>query len=149
MLALVAGASWRASSTSTSPGALSSDAPSAASLAAIATTFNDDYEANRVGAVYDRFDAASRRVISRAHYVRDHLECPNPPGRATVASVMRAREGDWIVHYVIGGVGLNDYWHYEGGRWLFSLVKSNPGALALYRLPFGAYARAVGCTPGA
>lgn len=148
VLALVVGVSWRASSTATSPSS-STDSPSAKALARIATTFNDNYQANRVGAVYDRFDAVSRRVISRAHYLRDHLECPNPPGPATVTSVMRARDGYWIAHYVIGGVGLNDYWHYEGGRWLFSLVKSNPGALALYRMPFDAYARAVGCTPGA
>ena len=118
-------------------------------LFAVATTFNQDYSANRPGAVYARFDAASRAVISRADYVRRHLECPDPPGRATTLGVKRGTGGYWLVRYSIGGVGLTDYWHDVGGRWRFSLVRSNPTSVALYRLPFGAYARALGCSPGA
>lgn len=121
----------------------------AATLWAIATAFNRDYAANRPGAVYDRFDAASRAVISRAAYVRRHLECPDPPGAATTTGVVQGSGGYWLVHYEIGGVGLTDSWHEIGGRWRFSLVRSNPRAVALYRAPFAVYARALGCTPGA
>ena len=139
VLVLVVGAAHRATSTS------AGDASSASALRAVATTFNDNYGANRVGAVYDRFDAASRAVISRADYVRRHLECPDPPGVAHVTRVSRASAGYWLVHYEISGVVMTDYWHFVEGRWLFSLPKSNPAAVALYRLPFRAYARALGC----
>ena len=125
------------------------EADRAGTLWQIATAFNRDYAANRPGAVYDRFDAASRAVISRAAYVRRHLECPDPPGAATTRGVVRGSAGYWLVHYEIAGVGLTDYWHEIGGKWRFSLVRSNPQAVALYRAPFAAYARALGCTPGA
>lgn len=118
----------------------------ASALWAVATRFNNDYAANRVGAVYDRFDAASRAVISRTSYVRRHRECPDAPGAATVTSVTPASGGYWRVRYEISGVTMTDHWHYVGGRWLFSLVKSNPAAVALYRLSFRAYARALGCS---
>ena len=129
--------------------ATSSEANSASVLFAVATTFNRDYSENHAGAVYDRFDAASRAVISRTDYVRRHHECPDSPGPATTTGVERGTGGYWLVRYAIGGVALTDYWHYVGGHWKFSLVRSNPDAVALYRLPFGAYARALGCTPGA
>lgn len=117
-------------------------------LASVATAFNRDYAANHPGAVYDRFDAASRAIISRSAYIRRHLECPDPPGPATTTGVRRGPGGYWLVHYSIGGIALTDYWHYVGGRWRFSLVRSNPQAVALYRLSFGAYARMLGCAPG-
>ena len=139
IVALVAGTGAYAHVTGTS------DARTVATLRAVATTFNSDYAANRVGAVYDRFDAASRAVISRTDYVRRHRECPDPPGAARVTGVSPSG-GFWLVHYEISGVVMTDYWHYVAGRWLFSLVKSNPAAVALYRLPFAAYARALGCT---
>ena len=117
-------------------------------LVAVATTFNQNYSENRPGAVYDRFDAASRAVISRAGYIRRHLECPDPPGPATTTGVTRGPRGYWLVHYSIDGVALTDYWHYVGGRWRFSLTRSNPQAVALYRLSFPAYAQALGCSRG-
>ena len=121
----------------------------ASALWVVECTFNEDYSANHPGAVYDRFDAASRAVISRAAYIRRHLECPDAPGRATTTGVQRGPGGYWLVHYSISGVSLTDYWHDVGGRWRFSLVRSNPHSLALYRLSFAAYARELGCTPGA
>lgn len=142
LVALLAGAGAEARVGSTS------EPRSAGALRSIATAFNDHYTANQVGAVYDRFDAASRAVISRAAYVARHRECPDPPGAATVTSVAPGSGGYWLVHYEISGVTMTDYWHYVSGRWLFSLVKSNPSAVALYRLPYGAYARAVGCASG-
>ncbi len=117
-------------------------------LWAVATTFNRNYSENHPNAVYDRFDAASRAVISRADYVRRHLECPDPPGPATTTGVQRGSGGYWLVHYSIDSVALTDYWHYVAGRWRFSLVRSNPNAVTLYSLPFAAYARALGCVPG-
>ena len=117
-------------------------------LFAIATAFNQNYSANRPGAVYDRFDSASRDVISRAAYIRRHLECPDPPAPATTTGVTRGPRGYWLVHYSIDRVSLTDYWHYVGGRWRFSLMRSNPQAAALYRLSFSAYARALGCSLG-
>lgn len=127
--------------------ATSSEPEQAHVLWVVATAFNRDYAANRPGAVYDRFDAASRAVISRGAYIRRHLECPDPPGAATTTGVARVRGGYWLVHYSIDGVTLTDYWRDLGGRWRFSLVRSNPDAVALYRLSFAAYARALGCTP--
>jgi hypothetical protein len=129
--------------------AASPEGDRASVLWAVATTFNRDFAANRPSAVYDRFDGPSRTVISRADYVRRHLECPDPPGPATTTGVERATGGYWLVHYSIDGVALTDYWHYVAGRWRFSLVRSNPDAVALYRLSFLAYARALGCVPGA
>jgi len=117
-------------------------------LWAIATTFNQNYSENHPIAVYDRFDAASRAVISRADYVRRHRECPDPPGPATTTGVQRGPGGYWLVHYSIDSVALTDYWHYVAGRWRFSLVRSNPDAVSLYSLPFAAYARALGCASG-
>jgi hypothetical protein len=52
------------------------------------------------------------------------------------------------VHYEIGGQQLTDYWFYAGHRWVFDLVLSNPGAVALYRMSPQRYARAVGCANG-
>ena len=129
--------------------ATSPEGERASVLFSVATAFNQDYSANHPGAVYDRFDAASRAVISRAAYVRRHLECPDPPGPATTTGVARGPGGYWLVHYSIDGVSLTDYWHYVGGRWRFSLTRSNPQAVSLYRLSFAAYARALGCSPGA
>lgn len=128
--------------------ATSPEAGRASVLAAVATAFNQDFSANRPGAVYDRFDAASRAVISRAAYIRRHLECPDPPAPATTIGVSRGPRGYWLVHYSIDRVSLTDYWHYVGGQWRFSLTRSNPRAVALYRLSFAAYARALNCSRG-
>jgi len=116
-------------------------------LLRVAVEFNNDYAANRSGLVYGRWDARSKSVIPRAQYVRRHVECPTAPGRALVEGASRAAHGYWRVFYSISGTRLTDYWLYQGGRWRFDLVRSNPSAVTLYRLPFAAYAAAVGCTP--
>jgi hypothetical protein len=51
----------------------------------------------------------------------------------------------WLVHYSISGAQLTDYWRYEHGRWVFDLIRSNPQAVRLYRLPAAQYLAAVGC----
>lgn len=112
----------------------------------VARVFNADYGANRDGAVYDRWDGAARAVIARAEYIRRHAECPTAPGPAVVESASPAGGGYWQVRYAIGGTQLVDYWHYVHRRWVFDLLRSNPDAVRLYRLPFRDYARAVGCT---
>jgi hypothetical protein len=123
-----------------------SDDRSAGALLLIARQFNEDYSANRDGAVYDRWDSASKRVISRARYVEFHRVCSTAPGPAVVEGATRARGGFWTVRYSIDGYRLLDYWHYVDGRWLFSLVKSNPGAVKLYKLPLRDYMVAAGCS---
>ena len=122
------------------------DPPTKSALLGIARRFNDDYAANRVGAVYDRWDARSRAIIGRAEYVRRHRECHTNPGRATVEGATRAGRW-WLVRYSISGTILTDYWRYEHGRWLFDLVRSNPDAVRLYRLAPAAYVAAIGCHP--
>jgi hypothetical protein len=117
-------------------------------LTHIATQFNDDYQVNDVGPVWDRFDAQSQAVIPRARYLRWHGECPTSPGAATTLSARRISGNWWVVNYSISGVALHDYWHQVQGRWRFSLVRSNPSAVALYLSSFVNYARASGCRAG-
>ncbi|HUX03793.1 MAG TPA: hypothetical protein VMV53_02650 [Acidimicrobiales bacterium] len=114
-------------------------------LIKIAQRFNNDYAANRDGLVYDRWDGPSRAVISRVRYIRVHELCKTAPGHAIVERATRSTDGYWLVGYSISGVQLLDYWHYVDGHWLFSLVKSNPAAAQLYRLPLDQYMAAVGC----
>ncbi len=114
-------------------------------LLRVARQFNADYAANKDGLVYGRWDPASRRIISRAEYVRRHRECPTAPGPAVVERAIRRRGGYWAVTYEISGTQLVDYWRYTHGRWWFDLPRSNPSAVALYRMPFSKYAAAVGC----
>ena len=118
-----------------------------AALLRVARAFNQNYGANRDGPVYDRWDRASQAIISRSAYVRRHVACPTASGPAVVEGASAIAHGYWIVRYEIDGVALTDYWHYVAGRWVFNLARSNPSAVALYRLPFAAYARAVGCHP--
>lgn len=113
-------------------------------LLQVARQFNDDYGSNKSAAVYDRWDARSRRIIGRAEYVRRHRECPTAPGPATVQGAVRAGPW-WLVRYSISGSELTDYWSYEHDRWLFDLVRSNPQAVRLYRLSTRKYFAAVGC----
>lgn len=124
-----------------------SDPKTRQALLRIAVQFNNNYSANRDGLVYDRWDATSRAVISRAQYVKRHVECPTAPGHAVVEDASRAGGGYWRVRYSISGSQLTDYWHYEHGRWRFDLARSNPSSVGLYRLSFAAYAAAVGCNP--
>lgn len=117
----------------------------AAALLRIATQFNAEYAANRDALVYSRWDARSRAVIGERVFARRHAECDTAPGTATVERAAPAADGFWTVEYSLSGIQFTDYWRYTGGRWVFDLVRSNPSAVALYRLSFAAYARAVGC----
>jgi hypothetical protein len=122
------------------------DPRTAAALLRIARAFNLDYAHNRDAAVYARWDAASRAVISRKEYLFRHRECPNPPeGHVDTWGVTRGPHGAWLVHYSVGGIQFVDYWYYVHGRFVFDLPKSNPSAVHLYRSSPAAYAKAVGC----
>jgi hypothetical protein len=144
------GATQSASGVSQSaPGSTRSAPPdpgTAAALVRIAQVFNNDYDRNNDGPVYDRWDARSQAVISRAEYIRRHTECPTAPQvPAHVEDATRGTGGAWLVHYEIGGQQLTDYWYYVGRRWVFDLLFSNPSAAQLYRLPFAKYAARAGC----
>ncbi|HUY43455.1 MAG TPA: hypothetical protein VMU98_06800, partial [Acidimicrobiales bacterium] len=106
-----------------------------------------NYQHNDVGPVYDRWDPSSQELISKSNYVRRHKICPTTPGRATIRSVSRSTNGFWAVVYTISGVARTDYWRFINGAWRFNLARSNPDAVRLYREPFDAYARDVGCRP--
>jgi hypothetical protein len=121
------------------------DPQTAAALVRIAQVFNDNYDHNNDGPAYDRWDSRSQAVISRAEYIRRHVECPAPQVSAQVENATSGPGGAWLVHYEIGGQQLTDYWFYAGRRWLFDLLLSNPDAARLYRLPFANYAAQVGC----
>lgn len=123
----------------------SSEPVTASSLLRVATVFEHDYQHNLDGPVWDRFDAASRALITRAQYVRWHRECPTSTGDATLLDATRLARGWWQVDYEIGAVRLRDYWHQVAGQWRFSLVRSNPVAAALYSSSYADYARANGC----
>lgn len=118
------------------------------SLASVEATFNHDYQVNDDGPVWDRWDRASQAFITRSRYVLWHHECPNSPGAAVTGSVIHLSGPWWQVNYSISGVALRDYWHQEHGQWRFSLVRSNPSAVALYTSSFAHYARATGCQAG-
>jgi hypothetical protein len=116
-------------------------------LLRIAQAFNDDYDQGRFGAVYDRWDARSRAVISRPEYIRRHLVCaPATHATARIEGAARASGGGWRVRYQIDGAQATDTWFYRGHRWVFDLLLSNPAAARQYRLPFARYAAAVSCT---
>ncbi len=143
MLAVLVVGGW-ATHRGTPPSPRGADA--SARLVQVAQAFDNDYAANRDGAVWDRFDRASQAVIPRADYIRRHRLCPTAPGPATVVGAQPAPHGWWRVTYRIDQVTLVDLWHRQGGHWRFSLWRSNPGAVHLYRLPLAAYLRAEGCT---
>jgi hypothetical protein len=125
----------------------SPDPATAAALVRIAQVFNTDFGQNQDGPVYDRWDARSQAVISRAEYIRRHAECATAPqAPAHVESAAPGPHGTWLVRYEIGGQQFTDYWFYTDGRWGFDLLLSNPSAARLYRLPAARYAAAVGCT---
>ena len=115
-------------------------------LVRIAQVFNNNYDDNHDGPVWDRWDARSQAVISRAEYIRRHAECAtNPQGPAHVESATPGPHGGWLVQYEIDGQQLTDHWYYIHRRWEFDLLLSNPSAARLYRLPFAQYAAQVGC----
>lgn len=122
------------------------DLHTATALIKIATVFNDDYDSGVYGPVYDRWDARSKAIISRAEYIRRHTQCPSAAVTARVESARPGPDGAWLVSYAIGGKQLTDYWFYIDGRWLFDLPLSNTNSVSLYKLSGPAYLAAPGCT---
>lgn len=76
----------------------------AAALLRIAAVFNDDYDNGVLGTVWDRWDARSQAIISRADYIRRREQCPPPRVKAQVESASPAQAGAWLVRYEIDGV---------------------------------------------
>lgn len=125
----------------------SPDPQTSAALVAIAQRFNDEYGQNNDGPVYDRWDARSQALISRAEYLRRHAECATGPQSAShVLSAAPGPSGAWLVRYEIDGSPFTDYWFYVRNHWVFDIILSNPASARLYGLPFQQYAAAVGCT---
>ena len=121
----------------------------ASALLKIATIFNNEYDRGDYSPVYDRWDARSQAVISRAEYVKRHHDCPSAPhATALVESATRGPHGAWVVDYEISGQRLTDYWFYVDHRWVFDLVLSNPSSVRLYRMTPRQYAAATGCSHG-
>ena len=58
---------------------MTGDPRTAAALLKIAAVFNNDYDDGDYGPVYDRWDARSQAIITRADYIRRHTECPSSP----------------------------------------------------------------------
>jgi len=127
---------------------LSRDPDTAAALLQIATVFNNDYDSGVYGPVYDRWDARSKAIISRAEYIRRHTECPSAPTTAHVENAQPGPQGAWLVRYVISGAEaqLTDYWFYVDGRWVFDLPLSNPSSVSLYKLSAQQYVATLGCS---
>lgn len=129
------------------PTALPPDRHTASALLKIAMTFNREYDSGDYGPVYDRWDARSQAIITRAGYIRRHKDCPSAPHVPSQSeSANPSSHGAWLVHYEIGGQQLTDYWFYVHRRWVFDLVLSNPDAVKLYRMSPAQYAAAVGCS---
>lgn len=138
----------RASRNGTGTGTISHarDPETGRALLRIARTLNDDYQQNKDAAVYARWDGASRAIISKATYVQRHRACPNTPHvRVDTYGVTHGPGGAWLVRYSIGGQQFTDWWYYVKGRFVFDLPRSNPSAVALYRLSPAQYAKDLGC----
>ena len=145
MVVLAVGCSAQASHPAGRPSAVVRDQRTAAALLKIATVFNDDYDGGVYGPVWDRWDARSQAIISRADYIRRHTECPDSPQSVRVEDARPGPGGAWIVDYDAAGVQLHDYWFYTAGRWVFDLVLSNPDSVSLYRLTPEQYVAALNC----
>jgi hypothetical protein len=144
LVALTAGCAARAGRPAAPP-ASARDQRTAAALVKIATVFNNDYDSGVYGPVWDRWDARSQAVISRADYIRRHTACPDSPQSVTVEGASPGPGGAWIVDYETGGVQLHDYWFYVRGRWVFDLMLSNPDSVKLYKLTPRQYVATLGC----
>jgi hypothetical protein len=142
---LAAGCAGHGSVPAARPLAVARDPRTMAALLKIATVFNNDYDGGDYGPVWDRWDARSQAIISRADYIRRHTECPDSPQSVTVEDASPGPGGAWIVDYEAGGVQLHDYWFYTGGRWVFDLVLSNPDSVKLYKLTPQQYVAELGC----
>ena len=126
---------------------LAPDPHTASALLKIATTFNHDYDTGDYGPVYARWDTRSQAIITRADYIARHKACPaGAPVLSQTEDVSASGpDGAWLVHYVIGGQQLTDYWFYVHHRWVFDLVLSNPVAVKLYRMTPQQYVATLGC----
>ena len=123
------------------------DPPTAEALLRVAVSFNDAYDNGDFGAAYDRWDARSQALISRAEYIRRHRLCaPATHEKAVVTGAVRGPGGAWLVSYELAGARLTDTWYYARHRWVFDILRSNPAAARLYALPFRRYVAATGCT---
>ena len=142
---VAAGCAGQGSRPAAEPSAVARDPRTMVALLKIATMFNDDYDTGVYGPVWDRWDARSQALISRADYIQRHTECPDSPQSVTVEDASPGSGGAWIVDYQTGGVQLHDYWFYVGGRWVFDLVLSNPDAVPLYKLTPQQYIAKLGC----
>jgi hypothetical protein len=93
-------------------GSPSPDPHTASALLRIATAFNHDYDSGDYGPVYDRWDARSQAIITRADYIQRHEDCP--AGSQTLSQTEDVSaggpDGAWLVHYELGGQQLTDYW---------------------------------------
>lgn len=145
MAVLAAGCAAQAAPAPRHSSAAAPEPRTAAALLKIATVFNNDYDSGKYGPVYDRWDARSRAIITRADYIRRHTECPSGPQASRTEDAQPGPDGAWLVDYRIAGVHLTDYWFYVHGRWEFDLPLSNPGAAKLYKLPAQQYIKALGC----
>jgi hypothetical protein len=127
------------------PASLAPDPRTAAALLAIAAAFNHDYDTGDYGPVYDRWDARSQAIITRAQYIQRHEACRAQQPFSRTESASPGPHGAWLVRYEIGGEQLTDYWFYVHRRWVFDLVLSNPDMVPLYRMSPAQYVTAVGC----
>jgi len=121
------------------------DPRTASALLAIATAFNHDYDTGDYGPVWDRWDARSQAIISRAEYTRRHEDCRTQQPLSRTESDSPGPHGTWLVQYEIDGEQMTDYWLYVHHRWVFDLVLSNPDMVPLYRMSPSQYVAAVGC----
>ena len=128
-----------------SPSVTPHDPHTAAALLEIATVFINDYDGGRYGPTYDRWDARSQAVITRADYIKRHTDCLSAPQAARTEDATQGTGGAWLVDYEIDGVQLRDYWFYQGGRWVFDLILSNPDSAQLYKMTPQQYAAAQSC----
>ena len=121
------------------------DPHTTAALLKIAAEFNSNYDSGRYGPAYDRWDARSQAIITRADYIQRHTDCPAGPQTARVEDARPGSGEAWLVDYEIDGVQLRDYWFYQHGRWVFDLLLSNPSSARLYQLTPQQYTVAIGC----
>lgn len=122
------------------------DRSTARVLLQIARVFNNDYQQNKDAAVYQRWDASSRAIISETDYLRRHEICPNDANvNVHTWEVTRGPGGAWLVHYSIDGQQLTDWWYFVDGRFVFDLARSNPSAVSLYKDSLAQYMQQTGC----
>ena len=85
------------------------DPRTAAALLKIAAVFNHEYDTGDYGPVYDRWDARSQAIITRADYIRRRTDCPSAPQSARVENAAPGPHGAWLVDYG-GKLEFNDFY---------------------------------------